>query len=265
METEYQKETFELENEHWWYRARREIITRQIRSRFPLRKDLKILDIGCGAGTILQSLGSIGKVTGLDASADAAIAASNRLGCKVLVGSIPDNIPRGLGMYDVVGLFDVIEHLDSDVEGLRCVRHLLDDEGALFVTVPAQPWLFGIHDEINEHRRRYTRKTLQNVLRRSGFTDFRISYFNMLLSPLLVPAILWRNARRDGHHFELRSRIDPILEKVFAFEKHLVNHVRLPFGLSLIAHARKARVTRLSIPSWTKSESKQDSLVGAGT
>ncbi len=241
MHAEYQRETFRLEVDHWWYRARQKIILAQFRNRYPTRRDLRILDVGCGAGTLLRSLRRFGQVTGLEASGAAAAAARRRSGCDVRVGTLPTGDQRP-GSYDVVCLFDVLEHLEDDVAALRAARRLLGEHGTLFVTVPALPWLFGIHDEINEHRRRYTRTSLSTALTAAGFRTAQISYFNMLLCPLLLPAICWRNLRRSGHHFEVRTRLAPLLERVFGFERHLMRYLRLPFGLSLFGMAEGDRL-----------------------
>lgn len=237
MERDYQHETFLLETEHWWYRARRRIILSQLERRFPGRHDLRMLDIGCGAGTLLSELRSFGRPCGIEVNPEAAEVARQRSGCQVWTGKLPDGLPDDAGPFDVVCLCDVIEHLDNDVDALRYARGLLDRSGALLVTVPALPWLFGIHDEINEHRRRYTRSSLRAALVGAGFRAPRLSYFNTLLSPMLIPAILWRNRRHSGHNFEVRTRLDSLFEGVFGFERHLMCFVSLPFGLSLIAIA----------------------------
>ncbi|UCE60091.1 MAG: class I SAM-dependent methyltransferase [Phycisphaerales bacterium] len=241
MDKGYQLETFRLESEHWWYRARQRIILDQLGRRLSMESRPRILDIGCGAGTMLQAMREFGEVVGVDACTEAAEAAEGHSSCVVRVGHIPDDLPHDLGRFNAVCLFDVIEHLDDDIGALRSVRDLLDSDGVLFVTVPALPRLYGIHDEINEHRRRYTRSSLLHALTAAGFPGAHISYFNMLLSPLLIPAIFWRNLRRAGHNFEVRSRLAPILERVFGAERILMRHTRLPFGLSLLATAEPAR------------------------
>lgn len=257
MEERYQRETFDLEENHWWYRARREIILAQLRRQFADRpaKDLRILDIGCGAGTILRRLKELGTAVGLDANEAAARTARERAGCQVYVGYLPDGLPEGLDPFHAVGLFDVIEHLDDDVACLRAAREVVADDGVLVVTVPALPWLFGIHDEYNEHRRRYTAGSLRRALREAGFGRVRVSYFNFLLSPMLVPAILWRNMRRSGHNFEVRTALDPLLEHVFGLEKHVVSRLPLPFGLSLIAVAHKQSEREMArVSTWRAGE-----------
>jgi len=137
----------------------------------------------------------------------------------------------------------VIEHLDDDARGLEALLPLLAPNARVFITVPAQPWLFGVHDELNRHRRRYTARSLRAAMTAAGLQPIETTHCNTLLSPALIPAILWRNHRRAGHHFEVRSRLDPLLERTFAFERHLLRRVRLPFGLSLLAVARAARPT----------------------
>ena len=106
VHAEYQRETFRLEVDHWWYRARQEIILAQFRNRYPTRRDLRILDVGCGAGTLLKSLRRFGQVTGLEASAAAAAAARRRSGCDVRVGTIPIRDERP-GVASVVTVFAV--------------------------------------------------------------------------------------------------------------------------------------------------------------
>lgn len=239
MHDSYQHETFRLETEHWWYRARRKIILSHFRRRFQGRRDLRILDIGCGAGSLLSYLGQFGEAMGLDESADATQEARKHSSSSVWTGSFPDGLPDNCGTFDATCLFDVIEHIEDDVATLRSARQLLNEDGTLFVTVPALPWLFGIHDEINEHHRRYTRTTLTHALQAAGFGRIRVSYFNTLLSPLLIPVICWRNRCRRGHHFELCTRFSPLLEQVLSFEQYLMKFIRLPFGLSLLAVAER--------------------------
>ncbi len=241
LDENYRSETFRFEHEHWWYRARRKVIMGMFHRCFCGRKDLRILDIGCGAGTILKGLSVYGEAVGLDECPEAVEKARRWSGCEVRLGSIPSEIPSDIGHYDVVCLFDVIEHLSDDGRALGCACGLLKPGGCVFLTVPAVPWIYGIHDEINGHQRRYDMSSLYSTLRKAGFRRIQLSYFNSLLAPALIPAILYRNRCRQGHHFEVRTRLAPILEYLFGLERFLVGYTHLPWGLSLAGVAARGR------------------------
>jgi SAM-dependent methyltransferase len=239
MKEEYQRLTFDLEESHWWYRARKEIIVDCVQRILGDHPDARILDIGCGAGTILSSLARHYRAVGLDISPEAAERARARSGCNVLVGSIPGHVPAELCNLDAICLFDVIEHFDEDVGILRHARDLLRYGGYVFISVPAFQWLYGQHDRINGHRRRYSRSQLLSAIRTAGYDVVWCSYFNCLLSPLLIPAILWRGRKTTGHNFEVRSALDGVLESILRSETTLLRYVRFPIGLSLLAVGRK--------------------------
>ncbi len=238
MERDYQLQTFELERGHWWYRARQRVIIDVFQRTLTHRRGLRILEVGCGGGTLLKSLATFGESMGLDSCAEAVEHARRLAGCPVHLGAIPSAVPSGLPKFDVVCLFDVLEHIEDDVDALRSVGTMLSGGGHVFLTVPAMPWLFGIHDEINGHHRRYTASRLRSRLALAGFVDARCYYFNALLSPVLVPAIVWRNVVRKGHHFEVQSRWGRWLEVIFAMERHAIGRIPFPIGLSLMAVAR---------------------------
>jgi SAM-dependent methyltransferase len=240
MQATYQRQTFDLEKDHWWYKARRAILLSQLagllKSNGIRRPD--VLEVGCGGGTILADLQSFANAVGIDPCPEAVERAKAQAKCPVYQGAVPDDIPENIGHFDAICLFDVIEHLDDDVTALASLKPLLKPNGAIVITVPALPWLYGVHDRINEHRRRYSASLLSSRLAAAGLDPIKRSYFNTLLCPLLIPAIAWRNFRRAGHHFEVRSRLAPALEAVFKSEQRLLNLCHLPFGLSLFAIAR---------------------------
>jgi len=145
------------------------------------------------------------------------------------------------GWAEVVLLLDVIEHVDDDVAALRAARAAVGEGGLLVVTVPAYQWLWSGHDEVLGHRRRYTAAGLRAAVERAGFEVLRVSYFNTLLFPLLAAVRGWKRLRGDRGH-DLRRPTAPLnrlLEGVFAFERHLVPRLPLPFGASLLLIGRR--------------------------
>ncbi len=168
-------------------------------------------------------------------------AAGRAAGLDVRLGHLPDNLGVAPGWADIVLLLDVIEHVDDDVATLRAARTGVGDGGLLVVTVPAYQWLWSGHDEVLGHRRRYTAARLRAAVERAGFTVVRVSYFNSLLFPLLAAVRGWKRLRGDRGH-DLRrpgAAVNWLLERVFAFERHLVPRVRLPFGSSLLLIGRR--------------------------
>lgn len=240
MKSDYQRETFELEDTHWWYRARRRILIRMVEHGLGCNPKAQVLDVGCGAGTILMELAARYQAFGLDLVPEAATFASQRSGRPVMLGTIPQDVPKELKSLDGVCLFDVIEHIDDDVRFLQDTRTLLKPGGAVFISVPALQWLYGQHDRMNEHRRRYCRRLLTQTLARAGFAVEWCSYFNFLLSPLLIPAVLWKGRKQSGHNFEVKTMADPWLEAVMGLEATLLIKLRFPIGLSLAAIGRKS-------------------------
>ena len=115
------------------------------------------------------------------------------------------------------------------------------------MTAPAYAWLWSRHDDAVEHKRRYTRRELTAVLRDAGFDMVRCSYFNTLLFPLVAVVRLGRRLlgiEGDGtQEMALPGRLlNRVLHGLFGLERHLLAHFDLPFGVSLLAVARKPTV-----------------------
>jgi len=146
--------------------------------------------------------------------------------------------------FDVVGAFDVIEHLQDDVGALEVMRSYLRADGRLVVTVPALQLLWGPHDVVNGHHRRYSRRLLEARLRRGGFEPTYVSYFNMVTFPAVAGVrvgrrVLRREESDPGSDFELPApSVNEALTRVFGFEGLAVARWSLPIGSSLVAVAR---------------------------
>jgi len=223
---------------HWYFRGRRTLIQGVLRRLLP-RRPLRLLDIGCGTGTLLSTLEQFGEAVGMDTS-DALLAVARAAGLDARKGALPDDLVVPPRWADVVLLLDVIEHLDDDVAGLRAARRALRDDGLLVVAVPAYPALWSGHDVALGHRRRYTASGLRSVVETAGYRVQYLSYFNTFLFPAIASIRLWKRLRGDDRH-DLRRPgpiANAVLERLFALERHLVPRRPLPFGTSLLLVAR---------------------------
>ena len=239
MDPAYIAVHMEEDRSHWWFRGRLAVIRATLRRALPPRR-VRLLELGCGSGNVLAALSEFGEAVGMDAHEDLT-AAARAAGLDVRVGHLPDDLGVAPGWAEVVLLLDVIEHVDDDVATLCAARKGVGEGGLLVVTVPAYRWLWSGHDEVLGHRRRYTAAELRGAVERAGFTVLRVSYFNTLLFPLLAAVRGWKRLRGDRGH-DLRRPTAPLnrlLEGVFAFERHLVPRLPLPFGASLLLIGRR--------------------------
>jgi SAM-dependent methyltransferase len=239
MDPAYVAAHLEEDRSHWWFRGRRAVICASLRRALPPRP-VRLLELGCGSGNVLAALGEFGEAVGVDAHEDLT-AAARAAGLDVRVGHLPDDVGVAPGWAEVVLLLDVIEHVDDDVATLCAARAGIGEGGLLVVTVPAYQWLWSGHDAALGHRRRYTAAGLRAAVERAGFEVLHVSYFNTLLFPLLAAARGWKHLRGERGHDLHRpaARLNWLLEHVFAFERHLVPRVRLPFGASLLLIGRR--------------------------
>ncbi len=227
----------ELDSRHWWYRARRRILADLIRRRIALPKAARILEIGCGTGHNLAMLSGFGTVDAIELDADARAVASGRLGREVGAAALPELPGVPDASYDLVALLDVIEHVESDREALTTIARKLKPGGRILITVPAFPWMWSAHDEVNHHFRRYTKRTLRELVRGAGLSLDYMSYFNSLLFPLAAAArLVGRLTGKEDSDDKLPPRpLNAIFETIFALERHAIGRLSLPPGVSLAA------------------------------
>lgn len=225
-----------LEDEHWWFVGRRRILSAVLERSLPRSGPAAILEAGCGTGGNLAMLQGFGSVDAFEVDEPSCDFARQRSGLDVRVGSLPDAVPFPDSRYRAIALFDVLEHVDRDVDALNRLSGLLAEDGRIFVTVPAFPILWSAHDERHHHFRRYTARSLRETAERAGLTVERLSYFNTLL---LAPAVAMRLAkaglRRDTPDDAMPPRrLNRMLAWLFALERYPLARVDLPVGLSLL-------------------------------
>ena len=233
---------FRVEQAHWWYTGRRKIlagfveeICRQVTDRRP-----RILDVGCGTGANLLMLSQYGDAEGVDLSEDALAFCRERGLDKVRLGA-GEELPYEDSTFDLVTAFDVVEHMDDDLAGLREMRRVLRPGGRVLLFVPTFMFLWGLQDDVSNHRRRYRLPELRRVLEKAGFEIERTTYANItFFFPILVMRQLMRltGIKTDSENNINVTALNGGLGSVFGAESWLLKVMNLPFGVSGLCVAR---------------------------
>ena len=239
MERVVYQQMAELDDRHWWYRARRRILAELVRREARPPKDARILEIGCGTGHNLSMLAGFGHIDGLELDDEMRALSEKRLGRKIMRSPLPELSEVKDKSYDLIGAFDVIEHIDDDVAAVAAIATKLKPGGKFMMTVPAHPWMWTAHDVANHHKRRYSKRALKALIDGSPLKLDRIGYFNSLLFPVAVAerAVSKLRGKDDGNVSLPPAPLNSALEAVFGAERYLGGRLPLPPGLSLFAVA----------------------------
>lgn len=238
MQPEAYQEMFSAEDRHWWFVARRKLIQKILCTWFH-GGVWSILEIGCGTGGNLDLLSAYGTVSGVELDDVALALANSRKICAVKKGALPDSIPFEQA-FDLICLFDVLEHIPDDLAALHAARNKLAPGGKILITVPAYNFLWSSHDVVLHHKRRYNRKELSTLLQKAGFTIRYSTYFNTFLFPLVAVARICNKLfnRTGGTDVTMpREVINSTLIKIFSGERFLLPGFSLPFGVSILVLA----------------------------
>jgi len=217
-----------------------------------VKKDLRVLDVGCGAGNMILHLSRYGDVVGIDSN-PIPLEIAHRRGHDARLAQAED-MPFEDESFDLVTTLDVIEHSDDDLRILRQCHRVCAKGGLLAISVPAFQWLWSHNDVINDHKRRYSRPELRAKVTQAGFDIRRMTYNNCLIFPLAAPLILARRgvqrepelaapSTEEGAYqveMEPTSRpVNTILTGIGQLEAAVLRIVDLPFGTSIICIASK--------------------------
>jgi 2-polyprenyl-3-methyl-5-hydroxy-6-metoxy-1,4-benzoquinol methylase len=230
---------------HFWFDWRFTALKRLLADlQIPLSSHLQALDVGCGPGILREQLEGAGRwsVTGTDLNT-AALAASGCFRGRTLFYDVTDRREEFLSFFDVVLLFDVIEHLKDPSDVLEaCLAHLKPG-GILLLNVPSLPLLYSRYDEAAGHHRRYLTGSLRKQAAALEAEVLDIRYWGLSL----VPILLLRKVFLTGFVSEdkiIRVGFDPpspwinsALRSMGRLEQGFLSH---PFlGSSLLLAARK--------------------------
>jgi SAM-dependent methyltransferase len=248
---------FDIEDRHFWFHARNRIIGTVVKQvTHALSPGYAVLEVGCGTGKVLKMLEQTcvgGTVVGMDLFGEGLHFARGRTSCALVQGDV--HTPPFEAKFDMVGAFDVLEHLPDDVRVLRDMGAMLSPGGVLMLTVPAHQTLWSYFDEASHHCRRYEEKDLRRKLKQAGFEVEYLTQYMAAIFPLVwlgrrLAAIKGRfspGASRDVDDMATDElRIVPVANGVLSWllslERHLMARRRkLPMGTSLLAVARKSR------------------------
>lgn len=241
MQREQIAEMYALEAGHWWFWGKRHLMRRLLAGRLA-KPGVRILDIGCGAGANAFELSSYGDVTASDRSLDALDFVRSR-GVKKVVAAEAPNLPFRDGAFDIVTAYDILEHVEDDAGFLAELGRVLAPGGALAIHVPAWPSLWSRHDEVLEHKRRYTRRGLRTLIDASCLELESIGWTNFtIFAP--TAAIRW-SRRLTGNQGDgadvgvVPAPVNAALRAVYRVEAALASTTGLPVGVSLAAIATK--------------------------
>jgi len=231
----------ELDQNHWWFTARRRILAAVIERIVRPPADARILELGCGTGHNLDMLGRFGRVEASELDDHARALASDRLGRPVETAALPDLSMFPAKSYDLVALLDVLEHVVDDKGSLGAILTRLKPGGALLLTVPANKWMWSAHDVAHHHHRRYRKAEIAALARDAGFEVALLSPFNSLLFPPIagVRAIGKLTGREAANDAMPARPINTVLDRIFGFEAGLIGRLPFPFGVSLVAVLRR--------------------------
>jgi len=231
----------EVESGNFWFEARNKLILwaiKKYKNNFS-----SLLEIGCGTGYVLSGIAQFmpgRKLYGSDLFSKGLEFASKKNSDIQLMEIDARDIPYAKE-FDIIGAFDVLEHIEEDMLVLRQIRDALNDNGFLFITVPQHKWLWSSIDQQACHVRRYAASELQSKIEKSGFELVYSTSFVSILLPLMYVSRLFSSKKSNAmNEFLLPSFINTVLYKIMVFELLLIKYgVCFPFGGSRLLVAKK--------------------------
>lgn len=248
MNLEYELKYHQIEENYWWFQARRDMVFRLVQN-LRLPHAAPILEIGCSGGPLLQRLAGQGytNLTGIDVS-EAGIAVARQRGIPNVSCMDGAHLNFPDASFDLVIASDVLEHIQDEARALREWSRVLRPGGQLLVFVPAFSFLWGKHDEVNQHFRRYSAPQLTGALRQAGFAVQRHSYWNVgLFFPTAAVRLLNRvrppqptpGETLKDDFFATPSLLNTLLRGFIVAENRVLQALNAPVGVSVFSLARK--------------------------
>lgn len=234
---------YQLEDNYWWFLARREIISKTIKKSLKIATDEYILDVGCGTCGMAEYLSKDFNVVAIDTS-ELALEYCKKRGVENSFLSTLDSFPKDKYNIKAITILDVIEHIEDDKSIVKQLYDLLPTGGYIIASVPAYQFLWSFHDEVHKHYRRYRLSNFRRLISNAGFQIQFATYFNSFLFPVALAKRfidkLFNLEKRNEYAIEIVPKpINTIFTKIFEFEKTFFPKISFPFGLSILLVAKK--------------------------
>jgi len=221
-------------NDHFWFKAKKDLISVLMEKTCHGKKQLRILSIGVGTGDDLDILINYGGNYVVDIDEISLSVIDKNLCIEKKVADACE-LPYADNFFDVVISCDVFEHIDNHTKAVSEVSRVLKDKGVLIFTVPAFQTLFSSHDVALQHFRRYNKKTITSLL--SQFDSNIFSWNSLLFLPMAITRILNKNSKPKVDQGNMPSWLNKIFFYLLKFDNFLIKrNVSMPVGLSLVGY-----------------------------
>lgn len=235
---------FKLEEGSFWFKSRNKIILWALRKYCP--NFSSFIEIGCGTGFVLDGIRKEfinAQISGSEIHSSGLAYASIRLPDIELMQLDAKKFPF-IDEYDVIGAFDVIEHIKEDELVLSNIYNGLKPNGFCLITVPQHMWLWSDVDKDALHQRRYSAAELHAKLKRVGFEIVKSTSFVSLLVPLMLiarkSAKLGSRQSSSTVELSLPATFNKLMLLIMNIEFMLIKlGLSLPIGGSRLVVAKK--------------------------
>jgi SAM-dependent methyltransferase len=244
FDAEYFAPLAQLEARHFWFRSRNRLLIWVLGHYFSHAHSM--LEIGCGTGFVLAGIQREFPdlvLSGSEIFGEGLSYAKKRLPGVTLLQMDARSIPFE-GEFDVIGAFDVLEHIEDDETVLVQMYRATKAGGGIMLTVPQHRFLWSVVDEHSFHWRRYSRRELVTKVERAGFEVVRTTSFVSFLLPLMMLSRVRRRKAEPDFDPVAELEVSPILngplEGVLGLERALIRKgFSLPAGGSLLLVAKR--------------------------
>lgn len=235
------------EKSHWWYKARRRVVTGYLNRYCSNNSQASILDIASACGANFVDYEKYGKIYGIDISEES-IKFCKYKGINMIVRGDAHKLPFANRTFDIVVALDALEHFEDDLKVLGEIQRVIKNKGIFIITVPAMDLLWSQHDTAFHHLRRYSLRELSNKLNSSGFV---IEYITCRLFFVFLPVLIFRKLRNllYSSHMKINSKSDfhtvlpwvfsILLDYILRLEEYMIGREwEFPIGVSIFCVAK---------------------------